>query len=60
MSSPSSSQRDTESRSPCDSQENNDRPIGLKTKPTKKYSRYAFDLRDTENLSPYRKIEFSK
>ena len=58
MSSISSGNRDTESGSLSNIQENYSRTEGLKTKITKKDSRSAFDLRDTEDLSPYKQVQF--
>ena len=49
----SSGQRDTESGSSPNNQEDREGSNGLKTKITKKDSWSAFDLRDTEDLSPY-------
>ena len=46
-------QRDTESGSSPNNQEDREGSNGLKTKITKKDSRSAFDLRDTEDLCPY-------
>ena len=51
-----SGQRDTESGSSPNNQEDREGSNGLKTKITKKDSRSAFDLRDTEDLSPYTKV----
>ena len=48
-----SRQTDTESGLPPKIQEDREGTNGFKTKITKKYSRSAFDLRDTENLSRY-------
>ena len=56
ISSISSGNRGTESGLSSNNQENNDNTNGLKTKITKKDSRSAFDLRDTEDLSPYSHI----
>ena len=53
MSSISSGNRDTESCLSSNSQENNKGTDGLKTKIAKKDCKSAFDLRDTEDLSPY-------
>ena len=49
----SSGQRDTESGSSPNNQEDREGSIGLQIKNTKKDSRSACDLRDTEGLSPY-------
>ena len=49
----SSGQTDTESGSSPNNQEDREVSNGLKTKITKKDSWSAFDLRDTEDLSPY-------
>ena len=53
MSSLYSGNKDTESRSSLNNQENNSESTGLKTKFTIKDCRSVFDLRDTEDLSPY-------
>ena len=53
ISSISSGNRDTESGSSSNNHENNTGTTGFKTKITKKECRSAFDLRDTEDLSPY-------
>ena len=50
----SSGQRDTESGSSPNNQEDRKGSKGLQTKITKKDSRSACDLRDTEGQSPYR------
>ena len=52
VSSVSAGHCDTESGSSMNNQDNREEAIGLKTKITKKDSRSAFDLRDTEDLSP--------
>ena len=49
----SSGQRDTESGSLPNNQEDREGSNGLKTKITKKDSRSACPLRDTDDLSPY-------
>ena len=49
----SSRQWGNESRSSPNNQEDREESNGLKTKITKKDSRSAFDLGDTEDLSPY-------
>ena len=49
----SSGNRDTEASSSPNSQENRETNIGIKTKNTKKDSRSAGDLRNTENLGLY-------
>ena len=56
MSRLSSGQRDTESGSSPNNQEEREGSNALKTKITKKDSRSAFDLRDTEDLSPYKMV----
>ena len=50
----SSGNRDTESGSSSNNQENNDGTTGFKSKITKKDCRSVFDLRDTEDCSPHR------
>ena len=50
----SSGQRDTESGSSQNNQEDREGSIGVKTKIIKKNSRSACNLRDTEGRSPYR------
>ena len=49
----SSGNRDTEASTSPNSQENRERTTGLKTRIIKKDSRFACDLRDTEDPSPY-------
>ena len=58
MSSVYSGNRDTESGSSSNNQENNSGTIGLKTKITKKDCRSAFDLGDTEDIGPYNSVAF--
>ena len=53
MDSISSLNRDTESGSLSNNQKSNNETTGLKAKITKKDSRSAFDLRDTDYLGPY-------
>ena len=52
MSSISSRNRDTKSGSSSNNQENNNETTGFNTRSTKKDCMSAFDLRDTEDLSP--------
>ena len=52
----SSGQRDTESGSSPNNQEDREGSSRLQTKTTKKDSRSACDLRGTEGLSPYKRI----
>ena len=53
VSSLSSGNSDTESGSSSNNQERNDGTTGFKTKITKNDCRSAFDLSNTEDLSPY-------
>ena len=48
-----SGNKDTESGSSSNNQENSDGTTGFKIKNTKKDCRSAFDLRDTDDLGPY-------
>ena len=59
MGSLSTSHRDTEYGSSGNGQENIDKTSGLKTKITKKDSMFAFDLRDTGDLSSYNQKKLS-
>ena len=54
----SSANKDTEASSSSKSQEKRRRMTGLKTEITKKNSKSACDLRDTEDLSPYNNFKF--
>ena len=49
----SSGIRDTEASSSPNSQKKRERTTGLKTRITKKDSRSACDLKDTEDIAPY-------
>ena len=58
MSTTSSGNRDTESSRSLNNQENNNRTTWFKTKIAKKDFGSAFDLRVTEDLSPYILVTF--
>ena len=53
MSSLSSGNKDTESSSSSNNQENNEGTTVFNSTTTKKDCRFTFDMRDTEDLSPY-------
>ena len=60
MSTISSGQGDTESNASKNNQDDREMTSGLKMKITKKDSRSAFELRDTEDRSPYTLLQFLK